>query len=142
MSSQLNVDTIVDKAGSGGTNVKIAIRAVMCLKIALPHKCCARNSKVLGKHNDGRINDSYNVGSTTDTGTGEYFFLINNKANTNYSLLVVDKLALYQVVVNLTWFHNVQVGSTNGYQIQHFQNGASGAPFHDCNGITSHGDLA
>ena len=24
MSSQLNVDTIVDKAGSGGTNVKIA----------------------------------------------------------------------------------------------------------------------
>ena len=24
MSSQLNVDTIVDKAGSGGTNVKVA----------------------------------------------------------------------------------------------------------------------
>ena len=27
------------------------------------------------------------------------------------------------------WFHNVQVGSTNGYQIQHFQNGASADPF-------------
>ena len=28
MTSQLNVDTIVDKAGSGGTNVKIANNAV------------------------------------------------------------------------------------------------------------------
>ena len=28
MSSQLNVDTIVDKAGSGGTNVKIANTSV------------------------------------------------------------------------------------------------------------------
>ena len=28
MTSQLNVDTIVDKAGSGGTNVKVANNAV------------------------------------------------------------------------------------------------------------------
>ena len=39
------------------------------------------------------------------------------------------------------WFHNVQVGSTNGYQIQHFQNGSSADPF-AYTGITSHGDLA
>ena len=36
MTSQLNVDTIVDKAGSGGTNVKIANNAVtMCLKVVM-----------------------------------------------------------------------------------------------------------
>ena len=32
MTSQLNVDTIVDKAGSGGTNVKIANILTYCIQ--------------------------------------------------------------------------------------------------------------
>ena len=31
MTSQLNVDTIVDKAGSGGTNVKIGNTFYLCI---------------------------------------------------------------------------------------------------------------
>ena len=38
MTSQLNVDTIVDKAGSGGTNVKIDTLLPIYLKIALLHR--------------------------------------------------------------------------------------------------------
>ena len=33
MTSQLNVDTIVDKAGSGGSNVKMANTSIMCQRV-------------------------------------------------------------------------------------------------------------
>ena len=88
------------------------------------------------------INDSYNVTSQTDTGSGNTFFtLVNNKTNTNYSLTGGGQISTLSGSGGGAWFHNVQVGSTNGYQIQHFQNGASADPF-AYTGITSHGDLA
>ena len=36
MSSQLNVDTIVDKAGSGGTNVKIGNTSTYVSEVVAP----------------------------------------------------------------------------------------------------------
>ena len=88
MSSQLNVDTIVDKAGSGGTNVKIANTSV-----TVSEGGSATTNTVQGlvkawiQHNAGTsINDSFNFGSVTDVGTGNYKpNYTNNMANDDYA---------------------------------------------------------
>jgi len=76
MTSQLNVDTIVDKAGSGGTNVKVANNAV-----AVAEGGSATTNVVQGlckawfnMNGTGTPTnrDSFNIASITDNGTGEY----------------------------------------------------------------------
>ena len=75
MTSQLNVDTIVDKAGSGGTNVKVANTSTYVsdggavtqntvqglAKAFLAYKGTSTNS----------IYDSNNIASVTDVATGK-----------------------------------------------------------------------
>ena len=89
MTSQLNVDTIVDKAGSGGTNVKIGNTstyvsdggAVTQNTVQGLAKCwyLASNAAV--------TTDSFNVSSTVDVGTGNYkYFYTNNFSNAHYSV--------------------------------------------------------
>ena len=82
MTSQLNVDTIVDKAGSGGTNVKIANNAV-----TVSEGGSATTTTVQGLtkcwvlfNGTGTIasTDSFNVSGLTDNGTGNYTVSINN----------------------------------------------------------------
>ena len=74
MTSQLNVDTIVDKAGSGGTNVKIANNAVAVAEGGSGTTNIVQGlAKMWALGNEGGGNlDSFNVGSTTDNGTGDY----------------------------------------------------------------------
>ena len=76
MTSQLNVDTIVDKAGSGGTNVKVANNAVAVAEggsattnvvQGLAKVWCALNGQ-----GTIAIRDSFNTASLTDTGTGAH----------------------------------------------------------------------
>ena len=80
MTSQLNVDTIVDKAGSGGTNVKVANTSTYVsenssttqnLVQALPKVWINFNQDTPA------ISDSFNVGSVTDSSTGDYLSLIH-----------------------------------------------------------------
>tara|TARA_R100001443_G_C3222143_1_gene146249 strand:+ start:63 stop:485 length:423 start_codon:yes stop_codon:yes gene_type:complete len=81
MTSQLNVDTIVDKAGSGGTNVKISNTsvtvsdggAVTTSTVQGLSKCFWRY-----KISDNTFVDSLNVSSGTDNGTGLYTVGITN----------------------------------------------------------------
>ena len=81
MTSQLNVDTIVDKAGSGGTNVKIANTSV-----TVSDGGAVTTSTVQGltkcfwryKISDNTFVDSLNVSSGTDNGTGLYTVGITN----------------------------------------------------------------
>ena len=91
MSSQLNVDTIVDKAGSGGSNVKMANTstyvsdggAVTQNTVQGLAKCW------INFEGDGTIaiSDSLNVSGITDRGTGHYTIAINNDmANATYSV--------------------------------------------------------
>ena len=88
------------------------------------------------------INDSINITSQTDTAAGNTFFTFtNNKANVNYALTGGGQISTLSGSGGGAWFHNVQVGVTNGYQIQHFQNGSSADPY-AYTGIASHGDLA
>ena len=85
MSSQLNVDTIVDKAGSGGSNVKMANTSVT---VAEGGSTTTNTVQGLAKtwhiSNDAAgQEDSFNIGSGTDNGTGDYTyaFTANQSAN-------------------------------------------------------------
>ena len=85
MSSQLNVDTIVDKAGSGGTNVKIANTSVTVAEggSATTTTVQGLNKVWINLNGTSTIstNDSLNVSGTTDNGTGDYTITISNDMN-------------------------------------------------------------
>ena len=74
MTSQLNVDTIVDKAGSGGTNVKIGNTSTYVSEGgAVTQNTVQGLLKVWGIDTQGSGDlDSFNVASSTDSGTGNY----------------------------------------------------------------------
>ena len=89
MTSQLNVDTIVDKAGSGGTNVKVANNAV-----AVAEGGSATTNVVQGLvkawnkgDSDTTRLDSFNLASNTDNGTGDFSYAFTSAmSNANYSI--------------------------------------------------------
>ena len=91
MTSQLNVDTIVDKAGSGGTNIKVSNNAV-----AVAEGGSATTTVVQGlakawmdyKGTDtNAIYDSLNVASVADEGTGRFDpSFTNAMSSANYSI--------------------------------------------------------
>ena len=90
MSSQLNVDTIVDKAGSGGTNVKVANTSVT---VAEGGSATTTTVQGLAKSwsvtsgSDATSDDSFNYTSNTDNGTGDYSHgLTNNMNAASYSV--------------------------------------------------------
>jgi len=95
MSSQLNVDTIVDKAGSGGTNVKVGNTSTYVADGGSATQNLVQGLvKVwLDEGGDGAsIGDSLNVASFTDSGTGQgYAVFTNNMGNTNYSQFNFDQ---------------------------------------------------
>ena len=92
MTSQLNVDTIVDKAGSGGTNVKIGNTSTYVGEGGSGTQNTVRGLAKVYVHVDQRstqtIQGSFNVGSITDNATGVTI--------TNYTNNMND--ALYSVV--------------------------------------------
>ena len=89
MTSQLNVDTIVDKAGSGGTNVKIGNTSTYVSDSGAVTQNTVQGLAKCWVSFDGDtfgINDSFNVASMTDNGTGNYTVTFSNDfANINYS---------------------------------------------------------
>ena len=75
MTSQLNVDTIVDKAGSGGTNVKIGNTSTYVsdggavTQNTVQGLCKAWSHLDVGSGTPS-VADSFNIASITDIGTG------------------------------------------------------------------------
>ena len=92
MTSQLNVDTIVDKAGSGGTNIKVGNDATYVSEggsatsqnlVQGLAKCWVNFD---GSASGAAARDSFNVGSTTDNGSGNYTQTFTSAMNNaNYS---------------------------------------------------------
>ena len=90
MSSQLNVDTIVDKAGSGGTNVKVANTSTYVSDggavtqntvQSLTKSWCRWESQ-----GTASVLDSFNHSSMTDNGTGDQSITVASAmANTTYA---------------------------------------------------------
>ena len=85
MSSQINVDTIVDKTGSGGTNVKVANTSTYVsdggnvTQNTVQGLCKAWF--VFDQANSNTIDDSFNIGSITDRGTGAIYGNFTNNMN-------------------------------------------------------------
>ena len=81
MTSQLNVDTIVDKAGSGGTNVKIANNSVTVSEGGSATTTTVQGLIKAFIHHTGdspTTNDSFNVASLTDNGNGDNTYTWTN----------------------------------------------------------------
>ena len=90
MTSQLNVDTIVDKAGSGGTNVKVANTSTYVSDGGNVTQNTVQGLIKVWINFDGTgtpaARDSFNVGSITDNGTGSYDIVFTNAmGNANYT---------------------------------------------------------
>ena len=88
MTSQLNVDTIVDKAGSGGSNVKMANTSTYVGEGGgVTQNTVQGLVKAWIQHSEGTsISDSFNFGSVTDVGTGNYKpNYTNSMANDDYA---------------------------------------------------------
>ncbi len=94
MSSQLNVDTIVDKAGSGGpslpntTTIKMGNTSTYVSDGgAVTQNTVQSLLKVWVKSaNNGSPNESFNVASGTDNGTGDYSYAFTNSmSNVNFA---------------------------------------------------------
>ena len=85
MTSQLNVDTIVDKAGSGGTNVKIGNTSVTVGEggSGTTNTVQGLAKAWLNMNGTGTvaIRDSFNIASITDNGTGDHTGTFTNAMN-------------------------------------------------------------
>ena len=136
MSSQLNVDTIVDKAGSGGTNVKMANTSTY-VDGSVAQNTVQGLAKAFHGYGDnaaGTLNANsatLNIASYVDQGTGQSaLFLTNPVTNTK----------------------NCVTGSTQGYDYGFYLNStteyragnisSTGSYSDGVTHTTVHGDLA
>ena len=106
MTSQLNVDTIVDKAGSGGTNVKVANTSTYVSDGGATTQNTVQGlakAWVIEDHKtSNEIKDSLNVASITDVGTGiSKFFYTNNMAGSEYAALSGMSSGVYNGACNM-----------------------------------------
>ena len=86
------------------------------------------------------LNDSFNVASLTDTGTGNCAFnFTTNMAASNYALSSGHQITTLSGTG--VFFGNAIGGSSNHYQVQHYQNAAAADP-QQYSGQVIHGDLA
>ncbi len=83
MTSQLNVDTIVDKAGSGGTNVKVGNTSTYVSDGgAVTQNTVDSLVKARFRASDAAVlTGSFNFSSGTDNGTGDYTYTFTNNMN-------------------------------------------------------------
>ena len=143
MTSQLNVDTIVDKAGSGGTNVKVANTSTYVSDGGSATQNTVQGIAKTWINYPGAatsINDSLNISSLGDDGGGEYTYnYSNNFNNDDYSTTFGTK--------ERSGGADFLTGKTNGSYSTSAQEircwdyaGSLGDPVHAS--ATLHGDLA
>ena len=93
MTSQLNVDAIVDKAGSGGTNVKVAGTSTY-----VDGSVAQNTIKSLGKawfryqQSNNNIHNSFNISSISDDATGQYTSTYTNSFSSDDDVTIVSSL--------------------------------------------------
>jgi|5B_taG_2_1085324.scaffolds.fasta_scaffold262854_2 hypothetical protein len=80
MTSQLNVDTIVDKAGSGGTNVKVANTSTYVSDGGAVTQNTVQGlvKSFVRTSTPGTVTDSFNVSSNSDVGSGQHKSIYTN----------------------------------------------------------------
>ena len=142
MTSQLNVDTIVDKAGSGGTNVKVAnISTYVSDGGAVTQNTVQGLAKIwscVTQAGTTSFDDSFNCSGITDEATGRFTLAFsNNMNNALYSLTgctdANGAVAIYGSANKATSSIQIQTGDAFG--------SAGLADYNDAM-TTVHGDLA
>ena len=145
MTSQLNVDTIVDKAGSGGTNVKIGNTstyvsdggAVTQNTVPSLAKSWCRWESI----GTASVLDSFNHSSMTDNGTGDQSITITSAmANTTYLHVGMAGGALR----NLATIQQIEGAYPATTTVQRYQTVYANDNLYDWNSINAalFGDLA
>ena len=121
MTSQLNVDTIVDKAGSGGTNVKVKGSDSTYVDGTTTQNLTQGLTKCFCRYNisDNTFDDSFNVTSGTDDGTGLYTVTITNNFGSATAMVGTSSGSTSNGGLRETAFVSYAVGSiqcTTAYQ--------------------------
>ena len=142
MTSQLNVDTIVDKAGSGGTNVKIGNTSTYVSDGgAVTQNTVQGLCKVWADYPGAAssITDSLNIASITDTSAGvSTMNFTNNFSAVAYSCTRGDQLAASSGTG--IFYANPFGRATSSCGASHFENGSNVDPSNYSAQFT--GDLA
>ena len=143
MTSQLNVDTIVDKAGSGGTNVKIANTSVTVAEGGSATTTTVQGLAKVWANFDGSgtpaFRDSLNAASITDNGTGDQTVnFTNNMNNDDFSRVTA---AGENANTGGNRVSGLKLPSTSSYRIITMNTSATDVDCQD-NCSTVHGDLA
>jgi len=138
MSSQLNVDTIVDKAGSGGSNVKMANTSTYVGEGGSGTQNTVQGLAKAWSHlnvNGGTpaIRDSFNIASITDIGTG-------NTQNTFTTAMSNDDFSVPSSADAFN-FSSVESYATTSYQ-HRVANASASSTDRDHNVSAVFGDLA
>ena len=148
MTSQLNVDTIVDKAGSGGSNVKMANTSTYVSDGGSATQNTVQGLAKAWVNYTGvsstSARDSLNISSLTDEATGKTYPIsfVNNMANDDYSGSYYQNSA---TDIAHTSFSNSYVGGFGNFTTASFGNtayGSSGSTDSSLNYVTIFGDLA
>ena len=143
MTSQLNVDAIVDKAGSGGANVKMANTSTYVSEGGNATQNTVQGlTKHWGRANQtasNSIQSSFNNASVTDGGTGILTFNnTSNFSNGNYAPAFSTEIqATYTNTANSVIASGVTASGMKGY---HVENG--GAQDTQTFIMQAYGDLA
>ena len=126
MTSQLNVDTIVDKAGSGGTNVKIGNTAVTVAEGGSATTSTVQGLLKSWTHADCTgtvgIEDSLNTSSITENANGNITFTRTNNMNNVHYVAVMCSEIPSNAADNAHRLHDVQ---TSYYIQSYYQAGAT-----------------
>ena len=126
MTSQLNVDTIVDKAGSGGTNVKIGNTSTYVSDAGAATQNTVQGlvkawARINGTGSGVPAADSFNVGSTTDSDTGDYeVAYTNNFSDGEYCITLGDSNNANVASATHT---RCNTSSASGHGLQVYYNG-------------------
>ena len=126
MTSQLNVDTIVDKAGSGGTNVKIGNTSTYVSDAGATTQNTVQGlvkawARINGTGSGVPAADSFNVGSTTDSDTGDYeVAYTNNFSDGEYCITLGDSNNANVASATHT---RCNTSSASGHGLQVYYNG-------------------
>ena len=147
MTSQLNVDAIVDKAGSGGTNVKVANTSTYVSDGGAVTQNTVQGMAKAWLHvpvAGSSILDSFNVSSHDDDGSGDGgVHISNNMSNNNYAITsMASDAGASTVITTLELTQNTEATGSFDYETA-FANSSTNRTNHDANRMmTIHGDLA
>ena len=143
MTSQLNVDTIVDKAGSGGSNVKMANTSTYVGEGGSGTQNTVQGLAKGWLNFNGTgtvaITDSFNIASITDNTTGDYTNTLSNPMNNSnfcYTALGGNTSGALSVRIE-----NANNRSTTTIDILSYDVNSATTDFADMNTLF-HGDLA